>query len=386
MTMANRNIAVIFLSCLALAGCSTTLAFQSVPSALASQALVKGFAKIRAWGDSDQKTILETLDIKYADQPTVMAGAVPAPSHLALSGGGGDGAFGAGLLVGWSAAGNRPRFSIVTGVSTGALTAPFAFLGSRHDSTLNELYTRYRTSDLGTPNILAALNGAASLADSAGLETLIAKYVDDTLMAEVAREHRAGRRLLVATTNVEAQRQVIWSLGAIAASGRRDALMLMRNVIRASAAIPGIFPPVTITVVADGMTYQELHGDGGTTGQVFFVPLPSSGAVAANNVPKETLYVVRNGKLAPQWNKISPTVVNLAGRALETIIRSQSRGDLERLRARARAAQVQFKLAAIPETFSHDATEPFDIDYMKALFAVGFDQGRRGNPWATRLP
>lgn len=172
---------------------------------------MKGFSHIRVWGDANASDISAVV----ASPPVVGAA-----NYLAISGGGGDGAYGAGLLVGWTATGRRPSFEVVTGVSTGALTAPFAFLGSAHDETLRELYTRYSTNDLGSPRLFSALLGAPSLIDGKGLERLIARYIDAHLLEAVAREHLLGRRLLVTTTNVEAEQPVIWNFGAIAASSR----------------------------------------------------------------------------------------------------------------------------------------------------------------------
>jgi predicted acylesterase/phospholipase RssA len=380
---ARRKLMVASCAVLTLTGCANTLAFHSVPAGFADRALVGGFLKIRAWGDSSPSDLIAGLDLAGGTAGAPLSGN---SSALALSGGGGDGAFGAGLLVGWSATGARPRFSIVTGVSTGALMAPFAFLGSAYDGPLSELYTRYRTSDLGTSRLFSALAGGPSLADSDGLEALIAKYVDGGMMAEIAQEHRAGRRLLIATTNVEAQRQVIWSLGAIAASGRKDALSLLRNVIRASAALPGVFPPVLVTVKVDGKSYQEMHGDGGTTGQVFFVPMASPASTPTDERSKPTLYVVRNATLKPQWQQTPPTVLDITSRALATLISSQGKGDIDHLQSRAKAARVNFRLAAIPADFTRQPAEPFDQDYMRALFALGFDLARQGYRWTAYPP
>ena len=373
-------------------GCTQTLAFRSVPAVAVDRAEVAGYANIRVWGDAPPSQMHAVLDLPVdlnAPRSIMPQRADARPIiHLALSGGGSDGAYGAGLLVGWSDAGTRPTFSIVTGVSTGALAAPLAFLGSKHDPALTKIYTTYSTSDLGTPRPFSAITGGPSLIDSVGLEALIARFVDDRLLAEIAREHRHGRRLLVSTTNVESERQVIWSLGAIAASGRRDALPLIRSVLRASAAIPGVFPPVLIGVTVDGHRYEEMHSDGGTSAQVFFV---SGAATEASSykkkeTPRATLYVIRNGQLALKWQRTKATTFQIASRSLETLIKYQGRGDVERLYVKANAANIGFRLAAIPATFARQTTEAFDVEYMRALFELGAEQARRGYAWAVTLP
>jgi len=210
-------------------------------------ALIPGVPDARFWADSE-KDFLKALP------------ATPGP-WLALSTGGGDGAFGAGLLSGWSLSGKRPEFSVVTGVSTGSLMAPFAFIGPSRDDGLRRAYTEYNAGD-----IFEDVKTPESLVDTWPLKRLIAKEVTPELLAQVAEAHRKGRRLLVATTNLDAQRGVIWNMGAIAAKGDEAALKLFRDVLAASTAIPGLFPPVLIDVEANGKKTQEMHADGGLTG------------------------------------------------------------------------------------------------------------------------
>ena len=161
----------------------------------------------------------------------------PVVEILALSGGGGDGAFGAGVLTGWSERGDRPEFEVVTGVSAGAIIAPFAYLGPRYDGALREIWTKYQTSQIATAQILPGILGGASLADNAPLEDLIARYADKRLLREIAAEYRKGRMLFVLTTNLDAQRPVVWNLGEIAASLRPGSLELSSTVISTSAAM-----------------------------------------------------------------------------------------------------------------------------------------------------
>src|SRR5947207_2010869 len=187
-------------------------------------AVIPGVPDARFWADSEND-FLKALP------------ATPGP-WLALSTGGGDGAFGAGLLNGWSESGKRPEFSVVTGVSTGSLMAPFAFIGSSRDDGLKRAYTEYNAGD-----IFEDVKTAESLVDTWPLKRLIAKEVTPELLAQIAEGYRGGRRLFVATTNLDAQRGVLWNMGAIAAKGDEAALKLFRDILGESTAIPALFSP-----------------------------------------------------------------------------------------------------------------------------------------------
>jgi predicted acylesterase/phospholipase RssA len=379
--------AMVAVTALALSGCSTTAAFKSVPGAEIEQAQVTGFADIRTMGIG--KADLMAMQPVRQDfrSSIVKSGAalssMPASkplSHLALSGGGSEGAYAAGLLTGWTVNGSRPTFSVVTGVSTGALAAPFAFLGSSHDATLREIYTQYGKSDLGRVQLVKAALGGSSLIDGSGLERLLAHYIDARVLAGIAVEHGRGRRLLVATTNVETERQVVWDMGAIASSRHPEALSLFRRVLLASAAIPGVFPPVLISVTVNGQPYEEMHADGGTVRQVFF-PADAMRARAPT-----TLYVIRNGKLGPEWQPTEASALQIASRSLNTLIKNQARGDVERLQADAARTGMQFQLTAVPDAFTDTANEAFDVVYMRKLFNFGYRIGLGGAGWLKSVP
>ncbi len=385
--------AIVFAS-LALTACAASIIRNPVPQNLVEQAEPAGFGEIRTWGDVPPKGIDRAMAVKVRQtrkhRPKILArGRNATLSYLAISGGGGDGAFGAGLLAGWTTAGTRPEFDIVTGVSTGALIAPFAFLGSDYDRQLREVYTKYSTKQLVEPQILSALFGGAAVADNSELAQLIARYVDRDVMGAVAREHNRGRRLLVGTTNLDAQRPVIWNMGRIANSDNPTALELFRKVLLASAAIPGLFPPVLIKVKADGKQLEEMHVDGGTTGQVFFLPgqlnlkrLERKYGVTARN----KLYVIRNSKTAPAFEPVRATTMQIASRSIATLIHSQSLGDLLRLYDQAKSNGIDYNLASVPEDFNVKSNEPFDLEYMTALFDLGRELGAGGYKWAKTPP
>lgn len=315
---------------------------------------------------------------------------------LALSGGGDDGAFGAGLLVGWSARGNRPEFDMVTGVSTGALSAPFAYLGRAYDQNLTQLYTETSAADIFNrrPLLIAAV-ASDSLVDNAPLRTMIEHYVDATMVQKIAEEYAKGRLLFVLTTNLDQSRPVIWNIGAIAASNNPKARDLIVDVLLASASIPAVFPPVMLDVTVDGQKRQEMHVDGGTVAQVFFYP-PSFSirrAAARFGVDEQSLrsrkrvaYVIRNGRFFRQDESVQLRTIAIAKEALSTMTMSSGINDTYRMYALARRDGVDFNLASIGEDFTEPYKGPFDPGYMQALFAYGYEKGRAGYSWRKVPP
>jgi Patatin-like phospholipase len=315
---------------------------------------------------------------------------------LALSGGGDDGAFGAGLLVGWSARGNRPEFDMVTGVSTGALSAPFAYLGRAYDQNLTQLYTETSARDIFNrrPLLIAAV-ASDSLVDNTPLRTMIEHYVDATMVQKIAEEYAKGRLLFVLTTNLDQSRPVIWNIGAIAASNNPKARDLIVDVLLASASIPAVFPPVMLDVTVDGQKRQEMHVDGGTVAQVFFYP-PSFSirrAAAKFGVDEQNLrsrkrvaYVIRNGRFFRQDESVQLRTIAIAKEALSTMTMSSGINDTYRMYTLARRDGVDFNLASIGEDFTEPYKGPFDPTYMQALFAYGYEKGRAGYPWRKVPP
>lgn len=386
--------ALVALTSLIVAACAGSLPREIVPEELAAGAEVAGYEDVRSWGDTKSAALDASLEarleqLKASGRFASTDGVKPVEvSYLALSGGGGDGAYGAGVLAGWTAAGTRPEFEMVTGVSTGALIAPFAFLGSGYDQPLTEIYTTIETKDIASLNVVSGILGGDALADSTPLAAQIARYVDGRLLAEIAHEHDRGRRLFIATTNIDAQRPVIWDMGAIARHGTAESLELFRSVLLASASIPGVFPPVRIKVRAGGKTYEEMHVDGGTINQTFFLPfdaLEKTFVGAGKRRPKLHLYVIRNTKITPEYQPIDDKTLALVGRSVSTLIKSQGVGDLYRIYLKARAQHMTFNYGAIPAGFALQAKEPFDKAYMKELFQLGYETGRVGYPW-QKLP
>jgi hypothetical protein len=360
-----------------------------VPASATLNDVVAAPGRIRIWGDVPPKNIEA---VKRELDPQRQAGnfnPFDTINYLAISGGGSDGAFGAGLLVGWSESGSRPRFDVVTGISTGALTAPFAFLGSDYDAQLKEVYTTYGENALVRNRPLPFAVTDASIASNAPMVTLIEHYVSFEFLAGVANEHRKGRRLLIGTTHLDAQRPVIWDMGAIAARGDQNAIELFRKVILASVSVPGIFPPVLISVAQGGRSYDEMHVDGGIISQVFLFPAqfdPRSLDKRLGRSPTRRLFIIRNGRLGAEWETVEPELLKIAGRSLSSLIKYQGRGDLDRMYFESRSYNVEFNLASIPDSFVEKEHGPFDLTYMKALFEAGYVIGRNGSRWRTKPP
>lgn len=317
------------------------------------------------------------------------AGPMPPANFLAISGGGDDGAFGAGLLVGWTERGGRPEFKLVTGISTGALIAPFAFLGPRYDDVLRELFTGIGPSDIFESRFMLAAFFDDAFSDTSPLFRLISRYVDDRMLADIAREYQNGRLLMIGTTDLDAKRPVVWNIGAIAASGRPGALELFRRILLASAAVPVAFPPVMIDVDAGGKRYQEMHVDGGAIAQTFLYPATISAGLDLRHGPlarERHAYVIRNARLDPEWASVDRRVFSIAGRAVSTMIHFSGQNDIFRLQNTARQDGVDFNLAYIGRDFTVEHVRDFDRPYMRALFEYGRKQILAGSAWHKSSP
>ncbi len=367
-----------------------------MPVKLVEHAEVPIVGATRFWGDEVPKDILTFVQQHMPNVKRLAANATvrngrPHVEYLALSGGAEDGAFGAGLLTGWSKRGDRPRFEVVTGVSAGALIAPYAYLGSAYDEPLAELWSNFDSGSVATPQVLAGLLGADALADSTPLRNLIAKHVDRKMLRAIAQEYRAGRLLLIGTTNLDAQRQMIWNMGEIAVASERDAdaAQLFRDVLLASASLPGIFPPVHVKVRVGNKIFEEMHVDGGPTRQVFIAPSQFSLKTfdkLYSSPPRRTVYVIRNGKIAPEYEPVQSNVLAISARSLFTLTKYQGMGDINLIYAMAERDGAAFRLASIPASFNYKAEKAFDPAYMRALFDVGRKTGEQGDAWARSPP
>jgi hypothetical protein len=389
-----RHLIVGITIALLMQGCASSLRTNPLPSNLEADVQVPGFTNIRAWGDTYSEVLAKSARDSIVQERAANHGKLPpVVSALALSGGGEDGAFGAGLLYGWSKAGNRPQFKLVTGISTGALMAPFVFVGSSYDETLKKFYTTVTDKDIYEPYSvftillsLANITSVPSVADNKPLANLVAKLVDQRFLKAVAAEHLKGRRLLIGTSEMYSQRLVIWDMGAIAASGSPDALSLFRRIMLASSALPATFPPQIIKVTAKGKTYDEMHVDGGVEVQLMLfenaiIPFSFKGTQLKGERTERNLYIIRNQRVHPQWENVKPQLKYIAVRSIDSLIQSQSIGDLFRLYTYAQRDEFGYNLAYVPDDFSEKPEGLFDTKYMKKLFALGVKMGKAGYPW-----
>jgi predicted acylesterase/phospholipase RssA len=304
---------------------------------------------------------------------------------LVLSTGGSDGAFGAGFINGLTASGSRPDYSVVTGVSSGALMAPFVFAGSRYDGALTDAYTKTSAAD-----IFEVGGTGESFLDTWPLKDLIAKQITPQLLADIAAAHQAGRRLFVVTTDLDAGRSVVWNMGAIAVHAQKDggdaALKLFRQVLLASGAIPGAFPPVLIDVEGDGKQFQEMHVDGGVGGQFFVAPPAAMESNSGYKIPATQLYIVINSSLTPDFDVVERATPLILAQTVGTAVKTDLRLMLDRAYVAAQNSDVGFNVATIPASFNAPSRGAFDPRYMKVLYDVGYDQGKGANAFAPAPP
>jgi hypothetical protein len=381
----------------AVSGCGT-LTRNAVPVDRMHDAEIPGFTDVRAWGgriseDFQADFVQSVRDERHGEFPTNENG-IPIYEGLALSGGGSDGAFGAGFLYGWSQTGLRPEFKLVTGISTGALIAPFAYLGSDFDEELKEVYTTITSENiLQKRSIFSILSKSESLANTDPLTELVEQHISEDTLRAVVERHDRGHRLYIGTTHMDAQRLVVWNMGLIAKRESPEALDLFRKVLLASASIPVAFPPVLIEVEIDGKPFDEMHADGGTLTQVFFY----SGTLDieagrrenyGNNFQPSSggIYIIRNGLVQPEPKQVDRSLLAISSRAIDTMIKAAVVGDLYRIFAFARRDGIDFNYIGIPDDYEPQSTEMFDQAEMNRLFQIGYQLGMSSNPWRSSPP
>lgn len=352
---------------------------------------------VRFWGDR------EDLRGQLASAREEIAARIreegKAPNHgrldiLALSGGGPDGAYGAGLIDGWSDREGtgygveRPEFGLVTGVSVGALIAPFAFLGPAYDDALEHFFTTTTTSQLIAITPFSAIFGySLGLTDVQPLQHQLAEIITPAFVAEIAKEHRKGRRLWIGTTWLDAERPVIWDIGAIAVANYPRKAELIRRILLASAAIPGVFPPVEIEVEIGGKRYAEMHVDGSVTQQFFVFPrgILHDDLIDRNleNLKPGTIYLVRNSTIEPDYDPVAPSLLAITQRALFTLTNEIAIGDVTTIAPQAEAEGWRLVISAVPSGVRIPSTDFFDPVYMSTLFGIGYERALEGDAWTV---
>lgn len=371
-------------------GCAAPSRGPAVPEAYQSRAQPLGIPNARFYADGDPALMVAEANLALArgqaDRRARGEAEADTPSSfLALSGGGDNGAFGAGYVVGWTATGLRPVFRMVTGISTGALIAPFAFLGPAYDEQLKAVYTTLGADRVFFRRRLTAALFSDALADSGPLADTIAQYADQAMLEAIAAEYARGRLLLIGTTDLDAQRPVIWNVGAIAASRHPGALELFRKILQASASIPGAFPPAMIDVELDGKVYQEMHVDGATMVQLFLYPGSFDPGMLKGR-GRQVAYVIRNGRLDPEHAETSRRTLSIASRAMATLLQSAGYSDVVQAYFLTKRDGAAYRLAYIGPDFHADREGAFDIAFMRALFDYGYAQARSLHPWHDAPP
>jgi hypothetical protein len=377
-----------------LTGC-VTIPRNPVPPELTLTATIPGMLDVRAFAGRPSESMARDFEESLkqespGDFPPGSDGVIRYP-HLALSGGGANGAFGAGFLNGWTQTGKRPVFKIVTGVSTGALMAPFAFLGPKYDRALHQFYTTTTAPDVfiaGSP--LMALLRRDSLASTAPLEALIARHVNAELLQDVADAHRHGRRLYVGTVDLDSRMFVVWNMGLIATYGTAEAADLFRHVMLASSAIPLVFPPVMFNVEANGKPYDEMHVDGFVGANIFmnaglFNPTEIYRRAGRAKAYEDT-FLIHNGQLHPRPKATERSMRGIAMRVVETAGRAGMVGDLFREFAFAQRDNANFHWVTIDENVELPDPILFDPEMMIGLYDAGYRAALAGPVWLTSPP
>ncbi|SKA16370.1 patatin-like phospholipase family protein [Consotaella salsifontis] len=367
---------VLLLLAVVVAGCATPP--RSITQEQAKAATVPGFAAVRVPLDASPAEYQRVFRPSKIERKRRL-------TFLALSGGGAGGAFGAGVLCGWTDRGDRPQFDIVSGVSTGALIAPFAFLGSDYDPVIRKIYTRGFGKRLIDQIDFMGLFGDGLIPQDK-MRQMVRPFVDEALLARIAEEYRKGRRLVVLTTNLDSGRAIAWNMGAIAVTGGPRAVALFTAVLAASASVPVAMAPAFIQTVADGIPIEEMHVDGSTTQPILTIPqslmVNDRGEWSGQTVD---LYLVVNAKLEPPFKVVDGSVLDIASQAVATLIRSAEQAQVFATYNFAREHRFGYHLAAIgPDVEDRDFVDEFQTAFMQRLFENGYRRARSGTAFRTR--
>ncbi len=378
-----------------LTGCASTIDHRPLSEADYYRVDFNQLVPERWWGDSvpanledGYRRAVEATLARHV-QNDEAAETRPVHSALVLSGGSADGAFGVGVLSGWTESGTRPEFDYVTGISTGAIIAPFAFLGPDYDDILAAAYTSItKDSVFQRLGISSALWGS-SLADTSPLARLLETHITDEMVVGIAQEQKRGRSLIIQTTQFDALRPTVWDITAIAANRGAQAAPLIRKIILASAAVPGLFPPVAIEWTANGQSFTELHVDGAVSSQVFAYPAQIRVAEldAAMGVSiKRQIFVIQNGNAVSFYEQAPVKTIPIIRRAISGLLLNQLNRDVERIYFLSQRDGIDFNMIAIPDDFKADRSSEFDQQYMNDLYDLGLEMARTGDFWQPLPP
>lgn len=379
---------------LLISGCATPTRLPALTVAQSREAAVLGIPNARFMLSEVPKLQAEFVastqrEIETRRQAGI-EGPLPPAEMLAISGGGDQGAFGAGLLLGWTAHGDRPSFKGVTGVSTGALSAPFAFLGPEYDPQLKAVYTDITVKNIFKPRAPWAAIFQDAMGDNTPLHETVSHFLDDRMVKRIAEEYGKGRLLLIMTSNLDAGAPCIWNIGAIAASGRPGARELITKILLASSAIPAAFPPVLFDLDVDGQHRQEMHADGGVFAQTFLYPpsinLGQATQALGTEDRQRDAYIIRNGSIRASAADVRRRTLPIATRAVSLMIDTSGVNDMVRIYTVTQRDHVGYHLAFIDDDFTVPYKGPFNQEYMRSLFQYGFAKGQAGAEWRDKPP
>ncbi len=377
--------------------CASEPPRNPVPYEFIDRAQVVDMPGVRVWGDELSDVLHQDLVHSIQNEKSDLFPRGPEGafqySGLSLSGGGDHGAFGAGFLNGWSQSGSRPVFKIVSGISTGAMIAPFALLGSEYDDELESAYTTVSAADIYESRSMLSAYWRESLVDDHPLQEMVHKFLSDEIIDAVAQAHRNGQRLYIGTTNFDAQRQVIWNMGVVANSPHPAAYDVFRKIILASASIPVLFPPVFFEVESDGVIYEEMHVDGGTVGQMFYHggtinwrKVLSEASGVDDPVDRSTLFLIIDGEVGAEFQHVPRRLMPIIGRTISTLVKVSAWSSLYRMYLHSQADGYGFQFVSLPDDYEPESNQPYDPAEMRRMFDIGFDMGLHNKGWRATLP
>ncbi len=353
----------------------------------------------RIWGDQVPKN-LKILKEDYYDKGNLdlLKNAPGAPkvigdrfNVLVLSGGGPRGAYGAGVINGLKDKGELPEFSLITGVSAGALIAPFVFVGGdKYDELKTVMLGLNDDMMLGGTSIFKILFGDA-FSEGDNFYKMVQKTFDDEFIEEIAKAHRSGKRMLIGTTHFDSGRQMIWNVGRIATSDLPNRNDIIHQVLAASSSIPGVFPPQFIPVEYNGQALEEMHVDGGLSSQLFFDPVGFDFTKVTKALGYEKpphIYIIRNGRLRTEFKFIEDDTVSLAARSVDNLILAQTRGDVFREMYISKKIGAKLFLTYVDESYTQKPQDGkfFDPDFLKALYDYGYKKATNEKVWVNEIP
>lgn len=386
---------LIIITCLlALSGCASVR--HAVPQEFVGKAVVLGMPDLRCYTYNAYSIFMRQSladSFKQEDKSDYLVDGIKTYPALIIGGGVSNSAYGIGLLNGWAKEGSRPVFKIVTGYSSGSLIAVATFSGKESEDRLAELFTSISTKDVVRPKSVFSLLFGDSVNSSALFAKKIDDMVDADLMAKIAKEHAKGRRLYVGTSDLDAQEFVIWDMGALASKGGPDSLKMFRKIILASCSYPVMLPPVYFQVEAGGKFYDEMHGDGGVMGGIFYIYQLLEGAGSETHSSgvdpkgfKTRLYVLNCCYMSPHSKQVEDNLTAITSRLIETATASKMSGDTYSIYAFSKEKGWDYNLAYIPEDFKPNQKEMFDKEEMKRLFKRGYDDAVGGYKWHKAPP